>query len=189
MPSPEYPIVTDRLLLRPIDPVGDVDAAHAYQSLPDVVRFIPYGVRTRDDVAEVLASSRVRSTFETPGHVITLAVVLRESGAMIGDVILAWLSEQHRHGEIGYVLHPDHHGRGYTTEAAAALLDYAFDGLDLHRVTARIDERNGASAAVLRKLGMRQEARLVDHEWFKGEWCTELHFAILADEWRARPQP
>lgn len=184
--SPEYPITTDRLLLRPIDPVADVDAVHAYQSRTDVVRYIPYDVRTREEVAEVLASARIRSTFETPGHTITLAIVLRETGAMIGDIILNWSSEVHRLGEIGYVLHPDHHGHGYAAEASDALLGYAFETLGLHRVVARIDERNPASGAVLRKLGMRKEARLVENEWFKGEWSTEIAFAILADEWRAR---
>lgn len=183
---PTYPIVTERLLLRPIDPVADIDAVHAYQSRTDVVRYIPYGVRTREEVAEVLASARIRSTFETPGHTITLAIVLRETGAMIGDIILNWASEVHRRGEIGYVLHSDHHGRGYATEAADALLRYAFEDMTLHRVVARIDERNPASGAVLRKLGMRQEARLVENEWFKGEWSTEIDFAILADEWRSR---
>jgi RimJ/RimL family protein N-acetyltransferase len=103
---------------------------------------------------------------------------------LVGDVVLFWTSAEHRSGEIGYVLNPEHQGRGYATEAAQALLALAFDGLGLHRVMARLDERNGASAAVLRRLGMRQEARLVENEWFKGEWTNELDFAILAREWR-----
>jgi RimJ/RimL family protein N-acetyltransferase len=84
------------------------------------------------------------------------------------------------------VINPRHAGQGFATEAAAAMLVLAFDGLGLHRVTARIDARNGASAAVLRKLGMRQEAVLVENEWFKGEWSDEIDFAILDREWRAR---
>jgi RimJ/RimL family protein N-acetyltransferase len=54
----------------------------------------------------------------------------------------------------------------------------------VHRVVARIDQRNPASAAVLTKIGMRQEAVLVENEWFKGEWSTEVDFAILDREWR-----
>jgi RimJ/RimL family protein N-acetyltransferase len=65
------------------------------------------------------------------------------------------------------------------------VLALAFDGLGLHRVTARIDARNGPSAALARRLGMRQEAHLVENEWFKGEWTDELDFAILEREWRA----
>jgi RimJ/RimL family protein N-acetyltransferase len=187
--NPEYPIVTDRLHLRPLDPVTDVDAVHAYQSLADAVRYVPYGVRTRDEVAEVLASSRIRSTFETPGHVISLGIELRETGELVGDAILVWSSEVHRRGEIGYILHPHHHGRGYATEACRALLHHAFANMGLHRVIARTDERNTASAAVLRRLGMRAESRLVENEWFKGEWTTEVDFAILAAEWRAGQSP
>ncbi len=86
---------------------------------------------------------------------------------------------------LGYVFDPDHHGNGYATEAAAALLRVGFEGLGLHRIIARIDARNSASAAVLRRIGMRQEAHLLENEWFKGEWTDELDFAVLEDEWRA----
>lgn len=186
MPAPDYPIVTERLTIRPLDPATDVDAVHAYQSRADVVRYIPYGVRTRDEVAENLASPRNRSRLDSSGLALTLAIVRRDTDELIGDLMLAWTSEQHRSGELGYVLHPDHTGHGFVTEACRAVLDWAFapDGLDLHRVVGRIDERNDASARVLRRLGMRQEARLVENEWFKGEWTTELDFAILAAEWR-----
>lgn len=185
--APAYPVVTDRLLLRPLDPVTDVDAVHAYQSREDVCRFVPYSPRTREQVADVLADPAIRSRIDVVGQLITLGIVLQEDDRLIGDIILVWHSRVHARGEIGYVLHPDFQGQGYVTEACAALLDYGFaaDGLGLHRVVARIDERNTASAAVLRRLGLREEARLVDHEWFKGEWATELHFAILDREWAA----
>jgi RimJ/RimL family protein N-acetyltransferase len=184
--KPDYPIETDRLLLRPLDPATDVDAVLAYQSRPDVCRYIPYEPRTREQLAERLADpARNRSTLEEPGQVMSLAVIEKQTGTLVGDVVLFWHSAEHRGGEIGYVINPDHTGRGYATEAAGALLALAFDGLDLHRVVGRIDSRNTPSAAVLRRLGMRQEAVLVENEWFKGEWTTEIDFAILAAEWRA----
>jgi RimJ/RimL family protein N-acetyltransferase len=184
--APDYPIHTDRLLLRPLDPATDVDAVHAYQSRTDVCRYIPYAPRSRDEVAQRLADpERNRSTLENEGDFLDIAVALRDTGELIGDVLLFWRSAEHRTGEIGYVLHPDHNGHGYATEAARALLVLAFDALGLHRVIARIDARNDASAAVLRRLGMRQEAVLVENEWFKGEWSTEIDFAILDREWRS----
>jgi RimJ/RimL family protein N-acetyltransferase len=69
------------------------------------------------------------------------------------------------------------------------MLELGFDALGLHRIIGRIDARNDASAAVLRRVGMRQEAVLVENEWFKGEWSTEIDFAILEHEWRARREP
>jgi RimJ/RimL family protein N-acetyltransferase len=82
------------------------------------------------------------------------------------------------------VFDPDHQGNGYATEAANALLRLGFETLGLRRIIARVDARNTASAAVLRRIGMRQEAYLVQNEWFKGEWTDEIDFAILSDEWR-----
>jgi RimJ/RimL family protein N-acetyltransferase len=181
---PTYPIVTERLLLRPLQP-SDADAVFAYQSRADVVRYVPFEPRTLADVQQRLASpDTVRSELEQPGQALLLAVVRLADDVLVGDVMLAWTSAEHRSGEIGYVFDPTHHGHGYATEAAAALLRVGFDGLDLHRIIARVDARNDASAAVLRRVGMRQEAHLVENEWFKGEWTDEFDFAILQREWR-----
>jgi len=109
------------------------------------------------------------------------------TGEMIGDVMLFWHSRRDAGGELGYVFNPDFGGRGYATEAAEAVLRLGFDGLGLHRIVARVDERNGPSARLARRLGMRQEARLVENEFFKGEWSTELDFAMLDEEWRRQP--
>ena len=66
------------------------------------------------------------------------------------------------------------------------MLHLAFDDLGLHRVFARVDARNTASARLAARLGMRQEAHLVENEWFKGEWTDELDFALLSREWPSR---
>ena len=76
-----------------------------------------------------------------------------------------------------------HQGNGYATEAARPLLDWAFGDLALHRVIGRTEARNTGSARVLEKLGMRREAHLVENEWVKGEWQSELVYAILDREW------
>jgi RimJ/RimL family protein N-acetyltransferase len=88
--------------------------------------------------------------------------------------------------EIGFIVHPDHHGQGYATEAGRALLGIGFDELKLHRVIGRAEVRNVASARVLEKLGMRQEAHFVENEFVKGEWQSELVYAILDWEWWGR---
>ena len=64
------------------------------------------------------------------------------------------------------------------------MLAFAFEVLGLHRVVGRLEPRNGGSARVLEKLGMRREAHLVENEWVKGEWQSELVYAMLAREWR-----
>ena len=185
MLRPIYPIRTERLLLRPFA-LDDLDARHAYESRPDVARFLYWRPRTRAECAEKLNASLDTTTIEQEGDTLKIAVTLADSGALIGDVNLEWLSREHSSAEIGYIFHPDHHGHGYAREAAAELLRLGFDELGVHRIIGRCEARNAASARVLSKLGMRQEAHLVQNEFVKGEWQSELIFAILDREWRSR---
>jgi RimJ/RimL family protein N-acetyltransferase len=181
---PVYPVRTRRLLLRPLT-VGDVDALLVYRSRPDVCRYVPFEPMTREVIKERLASQWANTELTDEGQALTLGVEMAGTSELAGDVVLFWHSRKHGGGEIGYVLHPDFSGHGYATEAAHALLRLGFDELGLHRIIARVDERNESSAKLARRLGMREEARLVRNEFFKGEWSTELDFAMLADEWSA----
>jgi RimJ/RimL family protein N-acetyltransferase len=178
---------TGRLLLRPLT-TRDVDALLTYRSRPDVCRYLPFEPMSREVIEDRLASKWACVELTDEGQALTLGVELAGDGSagageLIGDVVLFWHSRTHGRGELGYAFHPDHGGRGYATEAARAMLRLGFEGLGLHRIVARIDERNEPSARLARRLGMRQEARLVQSELFKGEWSTELDFAMLADEW------
>ncbi|GIH17717.1 GNAT family N-acetyltransferase [Rugosimonospora africana] len=181
---PEYPIRTERLLLRPLA-IGDVDALLTYRGRPDVCRYVPFEPMDRRVIDDRLAAGWATTTLTDEGQALTLGAELARTGELVGDVVLFWRSREHRGGEIGYVLNPDFAGHGYATEAAREMLRLGFDGLGLHRIVARIDERNDASAKLARRLGMRQEARLVHNEMFKGEWSTEIDFAMLAEEWPA----
>jgi RimJ/RimL family protein N-acetyltransferase len=181
---PSYPVRSERLLLRPLV-VADADSLVAYRGRGDVCRYVPFEPMNRHDVIERIAGPWARTELTDEGQGLTLGAEVSETGELAGDVMLFWHSRANADGELGYVLNPALGGRGYATEAARAMLRLGFDALGLHRIIARIDERNEPSARLARRLGMRQEARLVDNEFFKGEWTTELDFAMLADEWRA----
>jgi RimJ/RimL family protein N-acetyltransferase len=180
----DLPIVTERLHLRPFEP-GDLDALVAIHGDPDVVRYLYFDVRDRDELRGVLAEKQRRVALTKEGDGLNLAAVLREGGELVADVTLFWRSEQHRQGEVGYIVHPAHGGHGYATEATRALLRLGFEELGLHRICGRLDARNGASARVLERVGMRREAHLVENEFVKGEWTDELVYGLLDREWRA----
>jgi RimJ/RimL family protein N-acetyltransferase len=182
---PEYPVRTERLLLRPLT-AGDADAMLAYRSRLDVSRYVPFEPMSRDDILERIAGQWSRTELTDEGQALTLGAEVAGTGELAGDVILMWHSREHAGGEVGYVLDPARGGHGYATEAAQAMLRLGFEELGLHRIVARIDEDNEPSAKLARRLGMRQEARLVHNEFFKGRWSNELDFAMLADEWFAR---
>jgi RimJ/RimL family protein N-acetyltransferase len=141
------------------------------------------------DVIESRISSGAWSwtTLEDEHDSITLGVELVETGALIGDVMLAWVSRNQRSGEIGYVLNPSYGGHGYAAEASNELLRVGFEDLGLHRVIARVVDGNGASLALAERLGMRREAHLVRswHPWWEGDWMDEIHLAILRSEWES----
>lgn len=179
------PIETRRLTLRAFD-AGDFDAVWSYRSRADVARFLYWKANDRHAVRAALERKIAATSIEAEGDVLALAVVVRNSGVLVGDVILQLVSDEHRQGEIGYIVHPDHAGNGYATEAVRPLLRIAFEDLGLHRVVGRLDARNAASARVLEKLGLRLEAHLVENEWVKGEWQSELVYATLDREWRAQ---
>jgi RimJ/RimL family protein N-acetyltransferase len=175
-PEPRLPIETARLRLRRLVP-GDLAALHAIHSREDVTRWLYWSPRDEDEVRASLEAHIARPSDEG----VVLAIDL--DGELIGTANVA--VGEHRQGEIGFMLHPEHQGHGYATEAAEAIVELAFGTYRLHRVYGCVEPRNTASVRVLERLRMRKEAHLVENEWGKGEWRSEAVYAILAREWRA----
>ena len=185
---PTYPVLTDRLVLRPFRD-ADLDAFHTIQSRADVVRYLYWEPRSRDEAAEMLGRRMLQVAIDKAGDGLHLAADLQATGELIGHFSLFLASEEHRQGEVGFVVHPDHHGRGYATEGTRVMLGFGFEELGLHRIVGRCDARNTPSAKVMERLGMRREAHLVENEFIKGEWTDELVYAMLDREWRVLAAP
>ena len=179
---------TERLLLRPFRE-EDLDRLADWQSRPEVARFLYWEPRSREEAEAALAKRFGETDLERDDDVLALAVERREDGLLLGDTSIWLRSAEHRQVEIGYVLHPDSGGQGYATEAARALVNFAFTQLQAHRVFARTDARNKPSEALLARLGMRQEAHFREAEIFKGAWGDELVFAVLDREWPPAADP
>ncbi|WP_307844985.1 GNAT family N-acetyltransferase [Actinotalea solisilvae] len=176
------PLTTQRLVLR-LPTTADVDAVLAYRSLDDVVRYLYQDAWTRP-VAESRLAAWSRPRFSTTDDAVVLLVERRDEPGVLGEVVLisrGWAAGQ---VEVGYALAPHAWGRGYATEAVAAVVGLAFGHLGAHRVFARLDERNVASAALCARLGLRREARLVENDLLGGAFSTELVYAALREEWR-----
>jgi RimJ/RimL family protein N-acetyltransferase len=181
--KPDWPLETERLVLRPFAE-ADLEAFFAIQSDAESARWLYNEPRTREDSKALLGKKIAGDCYTAEGDWLAAAVVARESGQLVGDVSLRWLSGQDKTGEIGFIFDRAHQGHGYATEAARAFLAFGFEEMGFHRVIGRTEVRNTASARVLEKLGMRLEARFVENEWVKGEWQSELVYAMLEHEWR-----
>lgn len=177
------PIGTDRLVLR-AHRMDDLDDLARFHGDPEVVRFVPWPVRDRAATEETLRVKLTQAELVAHGQWLVLAVEVRDTGRVVGEVLLKWASEGQ--GEIGFAFARDAQGQGYAAEAAGAIVGLAFADLGLRRLTAVVVDGNDASVRLLGRLGFRQEARHVDAVHFKGAWTTQLVFAQLADEWRGR---
>ncbi|MBK8082874.1 MAG: GNAT family N-acetyltransferase [Devosia sp.] len=184
--APALPIETDRLRLRPFTR-ADVDAVFAYRRRDDVTEHLFDGPMSHETCTEVVQARIGQTALLAENDKLFLAVEAKRDHALIGEVSLILRDKGALQGEIGYIFHPDHHGEGFATEAAAQLLEMGFSGAGLHRIYARCAARNTASWRVMERLRMRREAHFREHAFVKGAWVEELVYAILETEWRQWP--
>ena len=167
-------LVTERLRIREFV-LQDHAAIHRYAGDPEVTRYMDWGPNDLR-ATDVFLSEAGRSAADYPRTRYALAVVRRDSAELIGSVELQISSDDHGRGVLGYVLTRHHWGNGYATEAAAALLRYGFDELGLRTISATCDPANTASAAVLKKIGMRREGYLHHSVYARKQWRDRLLF-------------
>lgn len=153
-------LTTPRLRLRPFRP-GDFDAAHAVYADPEVMRWVGHGAhRSPAETRSALRGYADALAVRGYGFV---AVIERSTGALIGDAGLHPLGGRGPDIEVGYTLARSAWGRGYGTEAARALVEYAFAHLGAPRVVAQVEPDNRGSRHVLEKLGMTERATRIAH--------------------------
>jgi RimJ/RimL family protein N-acetyltransferase len=175
---------SERLCLRLLR-VEDAARIFAYRSLPEVERYQGWEAFTMED-AERLVDNQLQVVPNTPDSWLQLAITTRASGTLIGDCGLHFLGEETQQVEIGITLSPDYQGQGFATEALECVLEYVFGQLKMRRVSTIIDARNCASARLMERVGFRKEAHHLENVWFKGEWVSEIIFAMLRREWEER---
>jgi len=108
----------------------------------------------------------------------------REGDQVIGHTTLFQWNREQRRAEVGYSIRRDLWGRGLGTEAAGALVAFAFERLDLRRLEADVDPRNEGSRRVLEKLGFVREGLCRERWELQGELQDGVLFGLLRREWR-----
>jgi RimJ/RimL family protein N-acetyltransferase len=160
-------IETERLVLRK-PRLEDAPAAAEHLGDPEVMRFIGVGGETVPPEACVEVVRKWLARWRVNGFG-QLAVVRREDGRFLGRAgLLVWdragadgwcasdlLAAADPQVELGWTLAREHWGRGYATEAAAAIRDWAFAELELDRLISIIHPDNRSSERVAEKLGAR----------------------------------
>ena len=185
-PAATRRISTERLTLRPFTLVdaarvprlaGDEEIARYTLNIPH-----PY----EDGMAEAWIESHP-DRFQA-GESATFAITLRDERLLIGAIGLKF-APRHRRAEMGYWVARDRWGRGYATEAAWAVLRYAFAERGLHKVVATHLAPNIASGRVMQKIGMRQEGVQREHVLKNGRFVDLVLYGILREDWERQPGP
>lgn len=156
---------TERLILRRARE-EDLEALHAILSDPRATRYWstpPHDSldQTRAWLADMMAPPRLSSDF-----------IVELGGQAIGK------AGCYRLPEIGYILHPDHWGRGYAAEALGAAIPHIFTHFDVPALLADVDPRNSASIRLLERLGFERTGAKARTWEVGGEWCDSVYYAL-----------
>ena len=160
MPNPAYRIETERLVIRCWNPVDAPLLKEAIDSSLDELReWMPWAHDEPSSVEELIERLReFRGAFDCDDDYIYGVFDPGEMKVLGGTGLHPRIGPHGR--EIGYWIHADHHGRGYATEAAAALVRTGFEHEELDRIEIRCAPDNHASARIPEKLGFTHEATL-----------------------------
>jgi RimJ/RimL family protein N-acetyltransferase len=183
MSLPTPTLHTARLLLRPFTE-ADTDAIFALLSNPRVLRYWdtpPWSERAQAERFIVRCKQ-----MEQEGSGVRLVIECAADGLFIGWCLLINWNPDFRSALLGYCLDESAWGQGFATEAASALLQWAFDTLDLNRVQSNCDTRNTASGRVLEKLGFVREGTLREDCIVNGDVSDSWVYGLLRREWVAR---
>jgi RimJ/RimL family protein N-acetyltransferase len=176
------PIVAPSIQLRSFRD-DDKSTLKNLQQLPGIANYLLWEVPDDAEVDERLARKITATQLNERDDQLCLVIEDRTTQAMIGECSLFLTDPENATVELGYIVHPEFQNRGIAKETVRVLVDLAFGPIRAHRVIGRIDARNGASASVLRSVGMRQEAHFLRDQYVKGQWTDEMVFAMLASEW------
>jgi RimJ/RimL family protein N-acetyltransferase len=178
-----FPLETDRLLMRHFRD-SDLEEFLAYRSDPQVARYQGWSAPYDAMIGRAFVDEMKNAVPGTPGKWFQAAIEFKSLKTMLGDCAFQITADEPHQAYIGITLARPNWGKGYGEEACRCLLNYLFDELDLHRVVAICDVENIASFTLLKRLGFRREAHLVENIWFKGAWGSEYRYAMLKREWK-----
>jgi len=171
----------ERLVLREFSE-NDWEALHAYSADERLCLFLNWGPNSEEDSKQFIRHA-VELQKQEPRTAFELAIAMRESGEMVGNCSIRITHAHHREGELHVIVRRADWGKGYGSEGIAALLDFGFGELYLHRIYSIVDPEDVATARVLEKNGLKREGHFREHKWIKEDWRDSLYYAVLDYEW------
>ena len=172
-----FPVLhTGRLVLRKMEP-ADADALLFLRSDPTILQYLDRDPIHSTAEAALFIKRIADSVDRNEG--INWGISLKDDPTLIGTIGFWRLLKEHFRAEIGYLLHPQHWGKGLVSEAIAAVMEYGWNDMGLHSVEANVNPQNAASIRVLQKAGFVQEAYFRQNYFYRGRFLDSLIFSKL----------
>jgi ribosomal-protein-alanine N-acetyltransferase len=177
------PLETDRLLLRKLT-LSDAPSIFAYASNEDTTQFMLWNThRSLADSEAFIAWTLQRYQNGEAGE---WGIELKETGRLIGTIGFTSCNPGQRRAELGYILAPQYWGRGLMPEAAARVVEFAFDNMDMNRIESCHFLSNEKSGRVMQKIGMVCEGTALQRLFAKGRFWDARQYALLKEDWVRR---
>lgn len=173
-PFPE--LTSNRLHFRKLND-NDVDEVYTLRSNPKTMKYIPRPLVTNHE--EALAHIKLINDKIDENIDINWAVTEKNNDKCIGIMGFYRARPENYRTELGYMILPEYHNKGYVSEAVDTLLNYAFNTLNFHSIEAIIDPENIASERVLLKNGFVKEAHLIENEFYNGRFIDTVIYSLL----------
>lgn len=172
----EKTIVTDRLLLRLFkeSDAQDVSIMCNNYNIYKSTLNLPYPYPLECALSWI---ANHEQNFELD-RMYEFAITDINSGQLYGAIAIS-NHQQHKNGEIAYWIGEEYWGKGYATEAANAMIEFAFKEKNYHRVYARYFKSNPASGNVMKKCGMIYEGTLKEHVYKNGSFEDIVFYGII----------
>jgi len=167
---------TERLSLRPMNE-GDGKEMFFLRSDEGVMKYID---RPRaQNIDDAIAFVKMISDNIAANNTIAWALTLKGDDTLIGNISLWRLEKEHYRGELGYVLHPNHHGKGIMSEALQAVVGYAFGPMGLHSIEANVNPENAASINILERNGFVREGYFKENFYSNGKFLDSAVYSLV----------
>ncbi|CAN1516168.1 RimL Acetyltransferases, including N-acetylases of ribosomal proteins [Flavobacteriaceae bacterium] len=173
-----FPVIeTPRLLLRQVN-INDTEAILSLRSNDEVMKYIPRPyLKNKEDATALIAM--FDDKIENGIGINWGITYLDEPNKLIGIIGHYRIKPEHYRAEVGYMLFPDHKGKGIVSEALKKVVEYGFNEMKLHSIEAILDPENKGSEMVLIKNGFVKEAHLIENEYYEGRFLDTMIYSIL----------
>jgi ribosomal-protein-alanine N-acetyltransferase len=174
-------IETDRLLLRAFTHEDNNDMLKYWVSDPEIQSMYSEPVYTTKNEVRELLDKYITSCQKEDYY--RWAVIEKMSGVCIGQIAIFLVDNKNHFCEIEYCIGKLFQRKGYCSEAVQAIIDYAFNKINVHKMQVCHKENNMASKGVIQKCNFTYEGMLRDYFYMNGSYVSRLYYSILKSEW------